>query len=329
MKRDFQTIRTLTEPLSLLYVEDDDAIRDVMTETFSLLFGRVESAINGREGLERFEAYRLEHGSRFDIVVTDIRMPELDGIAMSREILTVHPDQEIVVLSAHNESEKLIELINLGIGHFLLKPVRQEQLFDTLHKAARRICDHKEKIRLSRKIQQLNHELLEKVEELERIANEDPLTRIANRRRFFEKGEQMLQRSRKDDRSLFLFVMDIDAFKSINDGYGHETGDRVIVELVGIVKAQIDDRDCFARLGGDEFAMILCRHSHSEAMHCGETIRAAIDRPRTIGIQTLHFTISMGMTVLQKDDRTLDDALRRADERLYQAKREGRNRIAG
>jgi len=327
MKRDLTSVTFYTKTLSILYVEDDEDIREAMTETLSLFFPKIETAKNGREGADKYKAYHDREQHYYDIVITDIKMPVCDGIAMSQEILQIQPYQEIIVLSAHSDSDTLIEMINLGISHFLLKPVMEEQLLDTLYKVAHRIAITKEKERLTKEVHALNWELRNKVIELDKLANEDPLTGIPNRRRFFERGEQLLASSLEKGEALFLFVIDIDRFKTINDTYGHDIGDQAIMILVRAVQHHIDRHTCFARLGGDEFIVIMRHTTQEEALQSLETIRKEIDKEHTISGTTLHFTISAGMATPQEGDQTLDDLIRRADENLYRAKNTSRNTV--
>ncbi len=124
--------------LTVLYVEDDKAIRDQMAETLQDFFQEVIVAEDGQEGLEKFSAYKEKFHSYPDIVITDIRMPRLTGIEMSKKILFLNPEQIIIIHSAHNESELLLDLINMGVSHFLLKPLQPQQLYKTLHKASKK-----------------------------------------------------------------------------------------------------------------------------------------------------------------------------------------------
>ena len=124
--------------LTVLYVEDDKAIREQMTETLQDFFEQVIVAEDGQEGLNEFVKHKEKFHVYPDLVITDIRMPNLDGVGMSKKILTLNPEQIIIIHSAHNESAVLLELINMGIGHFLLKPLQSQQLYLTLHKASKR-----------------------------------------------------------------------------------------------------------------------------------------------------------------------------------------------
>ena len=138
MTIDINEVLEYSRSQNILYVEDDKNIREHMTETLSDFFEEVIVAEDGLEGLTAFEKYKEEFGVYPDIVLTDIRMPNLDGVEMSKKILSLHPEQIIIIISAHNESDLLLELINMGIGNFLLKPLMTEQLFQTLYKVSKR-----------------------------------------------------------------------------------------------------------------------------------------------------------------------------------------------
>ena len=138
MTANINQILNYSSTLIVLYVEDDKDIREQMAETLEDFFQEVIVAKDGQDGLRKFSGCKEKFHAYPDLVITDIRMPRLDGIEMSRKILSLHPDQIIVVHSAHNESELLLELINMGISHFLLKPLQPQQLYQTLHKASKR-----------------------------------------------------------------------------------------------------------------------------------------------------------------------------------------------
>lgn len=138
MTPNINQILNYSSTLTVLYVEDNQMIREEMKEILEDFFKHVIVAEDGQDGLEKFSDHKKEFHAYPDLVLTDIRMPHLDGIEMSRKILTLYPEQIIIVHSAHNESDLLLELINMGISHFLLKPLQPEQLYQTLNKASKR-----------------------------------------------------------------------------------------------------------------------------------------------------------------------------------------------
>ena len=117
--------------LKVLYVEDSEMVRESTIDILNHYFNEVDTAINGEEGLQKYKQFYEEHQSFYDIVITDINMPKINGIEMIEVIMKMHPEAHIIVMSAHNESEYLLKLINLGISNFVLKPI-DITLFQTI-----------------------------------------------------------------------------------------------------------------------------------------------------------------------------------------------------
>lgn len=170
-------------------------------------------------------------------------------------------------------------------------------------------------------------------EELKRIANTDPLTGIANRRVFFEKAEEELKRIRRGRGEFSMLLMDIDHFKKINDSYGHDVGDFILIEVTKVIAKCLREIDVPARLGGEEFGVFLPETNAQGALHVAERIRSAIAKHIfTADSQNtpIGCTMSIGITTARFDDEI--DATRMykmADTRLYIAKNSGRNQVCG
>ncbi|MHB9098424.1 MAG: GGDEF domain-containing protein [Syntrophales bacterium] len=163
--------------------------------------------------------------------------------------------------------------------------------------------------------------------ELQRLATTDFLTGISNNRSFFATGEREIQRARRYGRPLGVLMFDIDHFKRINDTYGHAAGDQVLVAITAACRNFLRDIDVFGRLGGEEFAILLPETDLAGGRTTAERLRSAIAK---IGIEagaaTLHITISLGVSVLSPDDDQIEQVLKRADDAMYEAKRDGRNK---
>lgn len=159
--------------------------------------------------------------------------------------------------------------------------------------------------------------------ELEHLANHDSLTHALTRRHMDDACRAELERCRRHGRSMALLMMDLDHFKAVNDTYGHQAGDQVLVNFVAEVKALLRGPDQLGRFGGEEFMALLPETSLEEAVHVAERIRelfaVANDEP--------HCTVSIGITTNHKDTDTVDTLLARADAALYRAKAKGRNRV--
>lgn len=162
---------------------------------------------------------------------------------------------------------------------------------------------------------------------LKLLATTDPLTGLYNRRYFEEKGAQLIAASRKEGLQLSAAMFDIDFFKKINDRYGHSVGDKVLVMVAATVTKHLRKDDIFARIGGEEFVILLPRAGLKEAVDISERIRRSIEYAVTEhNDERINCTVSIGVTSVSEGITNLDGLLRKADDRLYAAKRLGRNR---
>lgn len=159
---------------------------------------------------------------------------------------------------------------------------------------------------------------------LMQVATLDSLTNLPNRRRFFDHGQWLIERVRRTEESLSVLLLDIDFFKRINDTYGHPTGDLVLQQLATTARRILRRQDLMARYGGEEFVIILPETNIAGALLLGEKLRAHIAATDFSGVVPI--TISLGAAEYSADEN-LGDLIARADVALYQAKREGRNRV--
>jgi two-component system, cell cycle response regulator len=165
-------------------------------------------------------------------------------------------------------------------------------------------------------------------EEIYRMTIVDGLTQIHNKRALFENLEKELMRARRYERDLSLLMFDIDYFKRINDQYGHLAGDHVLRELARIVQERIRREEVFARYGGEEFVIVLPETSLPGAAALAESLRARVaNHPFVFQGERIPVTVSIGTALLGENDKVAADLIQRADEKLYEAKRGGRNRV--
>ena len=138
-----------TKNLNILYVEDDLNFREETCDIFEDYFSNIDIASDGEKGLKKYLEYFKKSSKYYDIVITDINMPKMDGIELTKAIYKENINQPIIVVSAHNESKYLLELINLGIEQFLMKPLELDKIIEVFYKTAKKISykeyDNKDK----------------------------------------------------------------------------------------------------------------------------------------------------------------------------------------
>ncbi len=163
--------------------------------------------------------------------------------------------------------------------------------------------------------------------ELIYLATTDPLTGAANRRSFVDKANAEVERARRYDRPLSVVMLDIDRFKSINDSFGHAAGDAVLKALCAALREDLRPTDILGRLGGEEFAILLVETAPAAAAVLADRMREKLaDTVVEFREHRMNFTASFGVAPLVTETQGLEEALRVADSRLYEAKRGGRNR---
>jgi diguanylate cyclase (GGDEF)-like protein len=156
----------------------------------------------------------------------------------------------------------------------------------------------------------------------------DPLTGVANRRHFVERFGEELARRQRAGTPLSLLAVDIDHFKRVNDSYGHAVGDATLIVFTARVREQLRAADLVGRIGGEEFSVLLPDVGRDQAGKAAERIRAAMaNQPVVVGAVSLVVTVSVGVAEFGPDGETIESLMRVADERLYRAKAEGRNRV--
>jgi len=231
-------LKEFTQNLRVLYVEDDQLLQETIAEYLRMLFADVALANNGLEGLELYK------GNSFDIVITDINMPQMDGLEMATKIKEIDPEQHIVIISAYKDLNNYIEAIRLGIDGYVLKPVEYEQVNAILYKVASQVFNAKENIRYQKDLEKL---VAEKTQKLKEHYVQDSLTGLANKRSL---EEFLLYEGVKT-----FILLNIDNFKMINYNFGFQVGDLFLQEIAQQLKKLIQPPFTLFRLQGDEFGL--------------------------------------------------------------------------
>ncbi|WP_282607333.1 diguanylate cyclase [Pelagibius sp. Alg239-R121] len=251
-----------------------------------------------------------------DLVMLDYLMPEMDGTEFLQHFRKIEGliDIPVVVITAAEQKEALYSALEAGANDFLRKPVDDLELIARANNM------------LQLRARQL--ELAEANERLLVLATTDSLTGLANRRHFLDKLREEIARCQRYGRPFSVAMVDADHFKSVNDTYGHEVGDRVLKRLSNLMSGEVRDVDCVGRLGGEEFAILLPETEVTGAkIFCERLLTAIRETEVDTDEDVLRFTVSMGLTEVCKGEEKTDVILNRADEALYEAKEGGRDRV--
>jgi diguanylate cyclase (GGDEF)-like protein len=301
---------TEPDPRPKLLVVDDApgnirVLRNLLRDEARVLF-----ATSGGEALE---SARREQP---DLILLDVLMPDMDGYAVCSALKSDPATQDVPVIFVTGLAETTDETRGLEVGaiDYITKPFVPAIV-------RMRVRNHLALRRATNELHVLNAELL-------RLARTDPLTGVSNRRHFLEQLTEETSRMERYRRPAALFMLDLDHFKRLNDGYGHDIGDRALVETARTVRDALRAHDLFGRLGGEEFAGFLPETPFAEAMQVCERVReliAAIDL-QTPGVPA-RVTASIGVIALDPETDTVETAIKRADQAMYAAKQGGRNRV--
>lgn len=296
--------------LTLLFVEDDPDTRHQMKLLLEGSCRELYLAASGEEGLEHYRAHRP------DIILSDINLPNLDGLEMVRRIREDNPDQVILLISAVDDRRILIEAIDISVDGFISKPVLDlEQLLGKLEKAA---ALHKRRQRAKDSV-----DGGQGFKTLYYQAYHDALTGIPNRHFFREQLQALLQET-----EVTLFFIDLDNLKTINDRFGHAAGDEVLKAVANRLETLLPEEGIVARIGGDEFVIVLKgQRDLRDRIRFAEEILERATRPlhRSDGTE-LELGCSIGVCSSDGSERDPDQLIHYADMAMYRAKREGKGR---
>ena len=296
---------------TLLYVEDDDSSREATTLFLTRRFPGLDIIVaeNGRRGLELFAIHKPE------MILTDLLMPEMDGISLSREIRELDKNARIIVLTATSDTDSIIEAIDIGIRHYVLKPVKIEKLVSAIEQCLDSI--------------RLENQLRQQEEYIRHIAYHDPLTGLPNRELFNELLHLALAQAQRhsQNRLLAVLFLDLDRFKVINDTLGHGVGDQLL-QAVSLRLKECCRRhgDVVARRGGDEFILLLPElDTIQEATSVAQKVIDAFTQAFVLPDHELFISTCIGISIFPDDGADADTLISNADMAMYRAKEHGRN----
>ncbi len=292
----------------ILVVDDDPVILQTMKEYIEATGLEAFSASSAQEALEVMES------EQFDIVITDIMMPGMNGLELTDRIKQ-NFDSDVIVMTGYSGEYSYEEAVGKGASDFVFKPIRFRELILRVKRVMR-----------ERKLFQEKERMLDR---LTQLAITDGLTGLFNSRQFFEQLGIEISKFDRYNRPLTLLMLDIDHFKSFNDTHGHVEGDKVLVEFAVAIKTCLRNLDTAYRYGGEEFAVILPETTQDDAVMVAERIRISLESTlfEPNGGSPVPVTVSIGVSQYTTGVK-VRDFVKRADGALYCSKENGRNQVS-
>jgi diguanylate cyclase (GGDEF)-like protein len=292
----------------ILVVEDDTAIRELIHIFLEKSGFQSFTAISAEAALD------ILKNQEIGIVLTDVQLPGMNGLELTK-IIRHSYNADVIIMTGYSLDYTIEEAMARGASDLIIKPIRLEDLLLRINVVLKNCSEKKENCR--------------KLEELTKLTIRDDLTGLFNSRQFYSHIAQEVDRSNRYFRPLSLILMDIDNFKSLNDTYGHLSGDRVLSSTGDIIKAAIRKQDTAYRYAGDEFTIILPETEIEKALAVAERVRQAIESETHVlsNPRALKVTVSIGV-VEHLTDEKIKSFVHRADSAMYVSKRNGRNKIS-
>lgn len=267
---------------------------------------------------ETTEAVVRAKGGDYDLIICSLSMDRQDGLRLCATLRSLETTRQTPILAMVEEGDmkRLVRALDIGVNDYLMRPIEASELTARVRTQLRR----------KRYADRLRHSLQLSLE----MAITDQLTGLFNRRYMSRHLGTLISSAQSTSKPVSFLMLDIDYFKQINDTYGHDVGDEVLREFAGRISANVRGIDLACRFGGEEFVVVMPDTDLTFAYMVAERLRQAVaDIPFTIGVPPgqLPVTISIGVTATEGPNETSEGLLRRADQALYRAKRDGRNRV--
>ena len=270
----------------VLLVDDKEFVREPVADMLEQLGFKADSAVSGEDALEMLAQ------KPYTFLLTDIRMPGIDGLELIKRTKRSHPEICAIAMTGYSREFNYVEVINTGATDFVNKPFGIEELEAKIKRAI-----------IERNIRQ----------ELQRLSITDSLTGLYNQRHFYARLKQEIARVRRQRHNLALILLDLDDFKQYNDKYGHLAGDEVLQKVGKVINKNVRQGvDLGFRYGGDEFAVVLIDANEAVAEMMSDRIENGIEEECGI-------TASTG-TVVFSDNMTVEMLIEEADQLLYGSK---------
>ncbi len=255
---------------------------------------------------------------RYDLVIVSLSLRDFDGLRLCSQLRTLERTRKVplLIIADIDDESRVMRGFEIGVNDYLMRPVDRNEMLARVRTQVRR----------KRYVDSLGQALTQSVE----AAIIDPLTGLHNRRFMQSHLAQLINASAAQGSPFSLMILDIDHFKMVNDTWGHDAGDEVLKEFSARIRRAIRGLDMPCRAGGEEFVVLMPETEPYVAEVVAERIRQRMERipfPIYDGKRSIAVTVSIGVSGFRGGQTTAEAMLKRADEALYRAKREGRNRV--
>jgi diguanylate cyclase (GGDEF)-like protein len=324
--------------IKILVVDDDRDIK-LLLESYlkKLEVDKIHFTETAAQTFELLKINEKDRGTEIDLIILDIILEDEDGIEICHKIKMMEKYQEIpvIMITAQKEAKFLKRAFEAGASDFIKKPINKIEFMARVKSALKLREEMKKRIKREEELLEISAELKTANKKLEKIALQDGLTGLANRRLFDKTLKDELKRAKRQKNSLALIMADIDNFKAYNDTYGHQQGDQCLKQVASVLAKNAKRASDFAaRYGGEEFALILPDTAKNGALKVAENIRKGI---RDLKLEhknsnsDKYVTLSLGVSSLQPEkeinQKLIDSFIKKADQALYQAKENGKNQV--
>lgn len=309
--------------VSIIIVDDMQFSRVVVQAALKKAgFSNIRVASSAKLALSMMEE------AHADVVLADWVMPEMDGLELTEQIR--QRDEElgvytaVILFTAQEGIEPLVEAFSRGIDDYISKPPNPHELAARVNASARIAS-------LQNDLLETSQQLEDTIKHLEEMALTDPLTGVGNRRLLTRQLEYHLLDASARHGGVCFVMLDIDHFKDVNDNYGHDVGDEILVGFTRRIRRTVRPTDLVARMGGEEFGIIM-HYTRAENFR-NSTLERLLDsinqRPFKTSVGDLKVTASIGVCFYRGvgEQPSVQNLIKCADEKLYEAKANGRNQI--
>ena len=319
--------RTGSDPLRLVDGElamiDQSAGRVLVIDNRPVMAERIRSSLAQRhavalaadaaQALAAFEAAE----QAFELVIVNLDMEGVDALRICSQLKTAEATRQtpILIIVDAEDHQRLLRGLDMGVNDYLIRPIDKQELQARVSTQIRRY----------RYTERLRSSVRASIE----LAVTDALTGLYNRRYLESQLSGLIDDALDGGRPLSVLTLDVDFFKSVNDTYGHDAGDRVLQEMAGRIRGSVRAGDLACRTGGEEFVVVLPGTDLQTAERVADRIRRTVAAKPFLVAPGCHLpvTASVGVASLSSAQESAEELLKRADQALYRAKREGRNRV--